>query len=155
MKKKLYYIIYILSQFCLGIYGYLNSNMLAKEQLEVLELGDISFETVLLSCKISMLISVLISIVLFYLILKNNKLERNKFVIFLVISSIFVSFGIVAFLATIALFLIFKEPPKDRRKKHYMKKLPNVCDLKSTRMDYITGIILVCDITRSASHRGE
>lgn len=141
MKKKFYYMFYILCQFCFGVYGYLNSDILAKEQIEVLDLEEFSYETVLLSCKVSMLVSILISILLFYLVLKKNKLERNKLVIFLIFSSIFFSSGIVAFLAIISLILILMEPKEKKKKKE--RKLPHISNLESTRKDYIAGIILI------------
>ena len=144
MKKSLYYIGYILCQFCLGIYGCLNSEMLAKKQMEVLGVEDISFETVLFSCRLSMLISILISIILFYFLIKNKKLEQNKMIIFLLVSSIFVSFEVVSFFAIISLILIFIEPNEKKNKSlKYRIELPRISDLKITRKDYISGAILI------------
>lgn len=148
MKKKIYYIVYLICQFCLGLYGFFNANEFAKEQIKIFEdansLGEMSFETVVFSYKFLMIISIIISILLLYFVLKNDKLQRTKLVIILLVASIFVSSSIVALLAAISLGLVFKEPKsKENRKEKCVENIPNISNLKVTRKDYISGVILI------------
>lgn len=149
MKKNLYYIFYIVTQFLFGIYGFINAEKLAQEEFKMISESlpevftkSLSLENLISGAKVSAVIIIIISIILLGTLVRHKNLQRKTLTIVLLIGSILFSFSIIPILSIIALIMVFTDKSAVVEKKQ-KKDLPIISNISYTKKDYFYGLILI------------
>lgn len=150
MKKRIYYIIYSIIQIIMGIYCFLTAEKIATEQLKSFDLSQLppsvvdifSVENFTRSFQFMFVVSILIGAIFLIMVLKNKKLKKNGLTIGLLIVASLTSINIVTLLTIITLAMVLSDDVTVK-KKAIKKDIPEVIDLKTTKSDYLSAIILI------------
>lgn len=151
MKKMIYFIIYAILQIGFGIHCFFTAEEYAAEELKNTDLSVfpkefadvLNLKTLTTSYQVLFCISVIIGLILLVLVLKNKKLEKNGLTIGLLIGSFFTTVDIPMLLSIVSLILVFADKSSGKKKIKKVKKIPEIINLKTTKKDYISGIVLV------------
>lgn len=150
MKKRIYYIIYSIIQILSGIYCFLTAESIATEELKSFDFNQLppsmtkffSVETYTRSFQFMFIVSIIIGVIFLIMVLKNKKLKKSGLTTFLLIVTFFTSINIVTLLTVITMAMVLSDDATEK-KKTAKETIPEINDLKSTKKDYISSIVLI------------